>query len=200
MTAASQPRSTNASLVILGLLALVMAATRINHFAVFPDASWAVFFVAGFYLNRWMRWAFPLLLVEAVLVDYFVISSQGLSFWNHYCVSAAYWFLIPAYFGLWFGGTWLDRHFAGISLRSAGLLAASALVAVSVCFVISNGSFYWLSANVPTRSFAGWLTNMGDWYFAYLLTTCAFIGEAALIHVLVMTARRSRAAAGVAKR
>ena len=54
MTATPQPRSTNASLLILGLLALVMAATRINHFAIFPDASWAVFFVAGFYLNRWI--------------------------------------------------------------------------------------------------------------------------------------------------
>lgn len=41
------------------VLALVMAATRINHFGALPDASWAVFFLAGFYLRGSARWAFP---------------------------------------------------------------------------------------------------------------------------------------------
>ena len=51
------------------ILALVMAGTRINHFAAIPDASWAVFFVAGFYLRGSWRWAFALLIAIAVLVD-----------------------------------------------------------------------------------------------------------------------------------
>ena len=42
---------------ILSLLVLLMAGTRINHFAPIPDASWAVFFIGGFYLRDWTRWA-----------------------------------------------------------------------------------------------------------------------------------------------
>src|SRR5690606_36139481 len=59
---------------ILALLAVVMLATRINHFGALPDASWAVFFIAGFYLRGWGRWAFPLLMALAVAIDYVVIS------------------------------------------------------------------------------------------------------------------------------
>jgi len=55
-------------------LALVMAITRgtiqIHHFEAFPDASWGVFFLAGFWLRGAGRWAFPLLMAEAVLIDY----------------------------------------------------------------------------------------------------------------------------------
>ncbi|MEO6927038.1 MAG: hypothetical protein ABI129_10270, partial [Rhodanobacter sp.] len=83
---------------IFALLALVMAATRLHHFDALPDASWGVFFLAGFWLRGSARWAFPLLIAEAVLVDFFVITGSGLDFWSHYCVSPAYWFL-PAYFG-----------------------------------------------------------------------------------------------------
>src|SRR5215467_14945133 len=100
---------------IFVILALVMSATRVNHFAALPDASWAVFFAGGFYLSGdpaglralfggATRWAFPLLIAVAVLIDFFVITSQGIDFWSHYCVSAAYWFLLPAYFSLWLGG------------------------------------------------------------------------------------------------
>ena len=86
------------------ILALVMAGTRINHFAAIPDASWAVFFVAGFYLRGSWRWAFALLIAIAVLVDLLVITGQGLNFWQHYCVSPAYWFLLAAYGAMWAGG------------------------------------------------------------------------------------------------
>ena len=38
--------------IILSLLVLLMAGTRLNHFAPVPDASWAVFFIGGFYLRN----------------------------------------------------------------------------------------------------------------------------------------------------
>lgn len=167
---------------ILVVLALVMAGTRINHFGALPDASWAVFFVAGFYLRGTMRWAFPLLMALAVLVDFLVISSQGLSFWNHYCVSAAYWFLIPAYASMWAGGAVLRALDPAPGLRGLGLLASSFLVAFSACFLVSNGSFYWLSASVTMPGFGGWLENMGDWYLPYLQTAVAYAGVAAVAH------------------
>ncbi|MEP6940326.1 MAG: hypothetical protein ABI846_11230 [Rudaea sp.] len=164
---------------------LVMAGTRINHFAPLPDASWVVFFAAGFYLSRSWRWAFPLLVVEAVLVDYLVISNQGLSFWQHYCVSAAYWFLVPAYLAMWFGGSGLARVYAGLRLRELALACVAFFVAFSLCYLISNGSFYWLSDSVPMpRSMGAWLANLGDWYPSYLRSQGLYFGIGVAVHAL----------------
>jgi hypothetical protein len=189
---------------IFAILALVMTATRVNHFAALPDASWAVFFVAGFYLRGSARWAFPLLIALAVLIDFVVITSQGIDFWSHYCVSAAYWFLLPAYFSLWFGGAMLRRLYAGLSVRALGLLGAFLLVAVSTCYLISNGSYYWLSdgwlAAGNVRSFAGWIENLGDWYVPYLRTSAIYVGIAAALHVGIAAAVRSVSGVDSARR
>jgi hypothetical protein len=168
------------------LLGLVMAATRMNHFGALPDASWAVFFLGGFWLRGSARWAFPLLMAEAVLVDFVVIHGQGIDFWSHYCVSVAYWFLIPAYFSMWLGGSVLARHARALDLRSLGLLAGSLLVAVTACQLISQGSFYWLSDSVPQpRSIEGWFANFADWYLPYLRTSAIYVALGAALHVVV---------------
>jgi hypothetical protein len=158
--------SNDLRLGIFLILGLLMAATRSHHFAVVPDASWAVFFVAGFYFSSADKaantgtlsgrtgslLAFTLLMALAVLTDFFVIRGQGIDFWSHYCVSPAYWFLVPSYAILWFGGAWLHARSRGLHLRDLGLLAASAVVAASACYLVSNGSFYWISASVPWLS------------------------------------------------
>lgn len=188
---------------ILAALALVMIATRStllrDHLFPLPDASWAAFFVAGFYFSSGRRErfyglfsrsfalaSFVLLMALAVLIDYVVISAQGIGFWQHYCVSPAYWFLLPSYAALWLGGAFLRAHYRGLHARELGLLAASALVAASVCYLISNGSFYWLSASVPSRSFAGWMENLGDWYRPFMQTTLAYVAVAAVVHGLAV--------------
>jgi hypothetical protein len=173
------------------LLALVMAATRLHHFGALPDASWGVFFLAGFWLRGSARWAFPLLIAEAVLIDFFVITGQGIDFWSHYCVSAAYWFM-PVYFGaLWFGGSWLAKHQVGLHLQTLGLAVVALLVSEAVCYLISNGSFYWLSATVPQpRNLASWFVNLGDWYLWFLDTTVRYVGIGAVLHVLVVQLAR----------
>ena len=180
---------------ILAILAMVMLATRVNHFAALPDASWAVFFVAGFYLRGSMRWAFPLLMALAVLIDFFVITSQGIDFWSHYCVSIAYWFLVPAYLALWLGGSLLRSVYRGLGVRELALLAVALVVSVSVSYVLSNGSYYWLSDTWmdagKLRSFGGWVENLGDWYLPYLRTSAMYVGIVAAIHAGVVLAVRS---------
>lgn len=173
-------------------LALVMAVTRMHHFDVLPDASWAVFFLAGFWLRGSARWAFPLLMAEAVLVDFVVITHQGINFWSQYCVSPAYWFLIAAYGALWLGGSWLARHQLGLRLPTLGLAVLALLVSEAVCYLISNGSFYWISANVPApRSFGAWFVNMGDWYLPFLEVTALYVAVGAVLHVLVTQLSRT---------
>jgi len=176
------------------VLALVMLATRVNHFERLPDASWALFFLGGFYLRGDGVRAFPALMALAVLVDWLVIRASGLSFWAHYCVSAAYWFLLPSYLVLWLGGAMLRRGHDGVSLAAGGRLLAWFGLSVSACFLLSNGSFYWLSDVVPGRSLSGWLVNLGDWYLPYLYTAGMYTGLAAVLHMVVAALAGRRAA------
>jgi hypothetical protein len=201
--------SNDLRLGIFLILGLLMAATRSHHFAVVPDASWAVFFIAGFYFSsadgvkaapsggtssrRSSLLAFALLMALAVLTDFFVIHGQGIDFWSRYCVSPAYWFLVPSYAALWFGGAWLRARSRGLQPRDLGLLVTSSVVAASACYLVSNGSFYWISASVPARSFGGWIENLGDWYLPFVQTTLMYIGIAAALHAATMLAAHSLA-------
>ena len=184
--------------IILSLLVLLMAGTRLNHFAPVPDASWAVFFIGGFYLRNWTRWAFPLLMGLAVVVDWTVISNQGMSFWQHYCVSAAYWMLIPAYFAMWTGGMLLRRYYRSANLKSLGMLAATVIGSVALCHLIAQGSFYWISASVAEPTFAGWAKNYSDWLLPYMQSAAMYIGAAALVQVVAEAISKQPAAGRVA--
>jgi hypothetical protein len=175
-------------------LALVMAVTRI-HLSLLRhdvwDASWGVFFLAGFWLRGQARWALPLLLLEAFVVDYVVISGQGIDFFGHYCVSPGYWFLAPAYAALWLGGSWLAKRQQGTGLATLALAVPALLVSEAACYLISNGSFYWLSSSVPApRSLGAWLANLGDWYLPFLGTTAAYVALGAVVHVLAVQLSR----------
>ncbi|MBE2210235.1 MAG: hypothetical protein IAE66_01415 [Xanthomonadaceae bacterium] len=181
-----EPRSRGADLSILIALALVMVATRFNHFAAIPDASWAVFFVGGFYLRRWTKWAFPLLMALAVFIDWAVITSQGIDFWSHYCVSPGYWMLVPAYFSLWFGGMWLAKQEGSIGAR-LGKLALAVVASVAACQLFAQGGFYWLSDVVADKTVAGWAKNYFDWVGPYLMTTAMYVGGALALHVTAYT-------------
>ncbi len=175
--------ATTQRLFILFVLALLMAASRAQVFDHFspPDASWAVFFSAGFQLRGWGRWAFPLLMALAVAVDWYVIAGQGIDFWNHYCVSAAYWCLVPAYGALWAGGSWVRRHYTGASWAALGRLAAAFVASVLVCHLIAQGSFYWVSDSVTSPSLAGWWKNYSDWLPPYLAVAGVYVGIAAAL-------------------
>lgn len=180
---------------IFALLVAVMAATRINHFAVVPDASWAIFLAAGFYLRGSARWAFPVLMAEAVLIDFAVIHSQGIGFWDAYCISPAYWCLIAAYGALWLGGSQLRRHYSGTNLRSLGIAVLALIASVTVCQLIAQGSFYWMSEHIAgARSITGWARNFADWYLPYLATTAMYAGLGAMVHASVCLLTRQQSA------
>lgn len=183
MTAITERSRTPATLILITLIVL-MAGTRLHHFDPIPDASWAVFFIGGFYLRRWTAWAFPLLMALAVVVDYYVISSQGMNFWQHYCMSPAYWFLIPAYFAMWAGGAIARRLVTRNDGRALAITAVSLLVAVIVCHLLSQGSFYWISSVVAEPTFAGWWKNYSDWFPLYLRTTAMYVGAAVVVHLV----------------
>ncbi|MBW8310427.1 MAG: hypothetical protein K0M64_00210 [Rhizobium sp.] len=186
MTLTRRPR-----LALFAALAVLMAATRLNHFGAVPDASWAVFLLAGFYLAGSVRWAFPALMVLAVAVDYVVITGSGLSFWSHYCVSPGYWCLLPAHFALWAAGTGLARFGQGQPLRQLAGLAPAVLGGVALCHLFAQGGFYWLSSSVAAPTVAGWAKNYADWFLPYLGTTALYVGLAVVVHALVLPMLRA---------
>ena len=171
-------------LVVAGLI-LVMAATRFNHFGSavsLPDASFAVFFLCGLYLARFTRAStivFIALLLEAGLVDYYATSVQGISDW---CMTPAYWFLIPTYGSLWFVGHWFAaRH----TMEGKGLigLALTAGAASSFAFVFSNASFYLFSERFNDMSAIEYASRVAQYYGSYVSVALLYIACAVAMHM-----------------
>src|SRR5690606_16054432 len=124
-----------------------------------------------------------LLMALAMGIDWMVISRQAASFWDHYCVSAAYWGLVPAYGLLWAGGSWLRGRYTGASAAQAGRLLGAFLVAVVACQFIAQGTFYWYSGVVAEPTIAGWWKNFLDWLPGYMGTAAAYTAIATALQV-----------------
>lgn len=161
---------------ILGLAAL-MALTRFHHFAPLPDASLAVFFLAGLFLAS--PWAFALFLAEAGLIDYLAVTYGGVSSW---CITPAYPFLVPTYGALWLGGRFSRRYvqdMAGIAAIFA-ILSASTLIA----FGISNLSFYAFSGYFAELDLKPYAASVLPYLVPYLGTPSVYIA-------FILAARRA---------
>jgi len=172
--------TSNCSALVL-MLAAAMLATRQIDPGVLPDASWAVFFLGGFILGS--RYLFALFMALAVAVDYIATQHLGVS---SYCLSRAYLFVLPAYATLWWGGYRSARHWQRAeSLRSCARLGITLVAAVSLCFLISNASFYWLGGRVAAPHLAGWLANFRQWYGYFLAVPCAYVALAAGAYALL---------------
>ena len=174
--------------VLFGGLALLMLATRYHHFGDalhLPDASLAVFFLAGALLTSIA--AFPLLLLEAGLIDYLAMSVNGVSDW---CFSPAYWFLIPTYACLWLGGRWSPSIYA---LTSGQVIAVCAIfvVATSLAFIISNGSFYALSGKFQDLNLLEYGTRVVKYYPPYIFNAFLYTASAVIAVGLWQKFRKS---------
>ncbi|MEG2805560.1 hypothetical protein [Stenotrophomonas sp.] len=175
---------------VLSVLVLLMIATRVNHFMAIPDASWAVFFIGGFYLRQWTRWAFPLLMGLAIVIDVVVISRTGQAYLQHYCVSPGTWMLLPAYFSLWAGGMLLGHGYQGARWATLGKGVALLVAAVALCHLFAQGGFYWSSDSVAAPTVAGWLKNYSDWFLPYLRTAAIYVGLAAALQLTTEQVRK----------
>jgi hypothetical protein len=167
--------------IILIALFSLMAATRSHHFATathLPDASWAVFFLAGCYLRS--AWMFVGLLALAGLADALAIGWFGVS---DYCVSAAYGLLVPAYGALWLAGRWYaGRHQP--QAATLPVLAMALLAGTALCELLSGGGFYFLSGRSTDTSLAGYVSQFLNYYPASLQGTALYVAIAALIHAV----------------
>ncbi len=165
------------------LLALLMLATRFHHTgtsALLPDASVAVFFLAGLWHGR--PQGFMLLLALAVGIDYVATSHMGVS---DFCLSPAYIFLAPTYAALWYSGVFSQR-FTETSWQHTGYQLMCLVAATGVAFFISNGSFFLLSENITDRSFAAYVDGVQAYFPAYLQYSVLYGVVAMIINFMVL--------------
>lgn len=174
------------TIAIFATLAVLMAATRFHHFGSaisLPDASLAIFFLGGLYLTRSVRVslaAFIALIIEAGMADYYATSVQGVSDW---CMTPAYWFLIPAYGSLWLAGRWLAlRH----TMEGMGLVwfAVTAWAASSFAFLFSNATFYVFSGLFGGMGAVEFASRVTQYYVSYVSVALLYIACAVGIQMV----------------
>ncbi|CAA6827654.1 MAG: Unknown protein [uncultured Thiotrichaceae bacterium] len=174
----------NQQLLIGGFLLLAMILTRgglVNHI---QDMSWAVFFIAGFYLRKYI--AFPVFFLAALAVDLVVIKVQG---GDNYCFTPSYAMLVPAYFSMWFAGRWLSTNYRE-DARGLLNLAGAAIIGTAACFLISNAGFYAFSGRFGEMSMLEYVSHVDQYMPMYMQTTLLYVGAAALLHVAVGQTRK----------
>lgn len=171
------------------VLILLMIATRGQHAASLqhlPSASWAVFFLAGFYLRP--AWPFPLLLGLAVALDFAAIRWGGVS---GYCVTPAYALLLPAYASLWLAGRgYARRH----QERPATLLPLTGYVlgGALVCELISSGGFYYFGGRYSEPSLAEFGSRLVQYFPGSLANLAFYVALAVVVHAALAATSRIR--------
>jgi hypothetical protein len=170
------------SRLLIGIaLAALMAATRGQQLAPLgqhlPDASLAVFFLAGLYLGG-LR-VFLALFALATVIDLTAIGWGGVS---GYCLTPAYWLLIPAYGSVWAAGRWFGRRHQ-VSGSSLPVLAGVLLVGGIAAEAFASGGFYLFSGRFAEPGLAGLAHSLVDYLPGTLLALFAYVGIAALVHL-----------------
>lgn len=186
-------------------LVLLLIATRSEHFATLhslPSASWAVFLLAGVYLRP--VWVLPGLFALVWAMDFapYLISDASLAEIidgdQAFCLTPAYFFLLPAYGALWLAGRWFARRYR-FEWRTLLPLTTAALAGAAVCDLFSSGGFYFYSG----RFAAPTLTEFGARLVAYLPSMLAsfafYLGIAILVHVALVLIRGAHSARRVAE-
>lgn len=177
---------------LLGLfLVALMAATRGQHFAVLslPDASLAVFFLAGVWLRP--AWAFPVLFGVSALIDAVAVGWAGV---GAACITPAYALLVPAYGALWAAGRWYTaRHRLAWSTLAplAGAVAAGGILSE----IFSTGGYYLFSGAFAAPTFQGVIAGVLKYLPATLIHLAFYVGLAAAAYLAFALHRDGRAGA-----
>ena len=170
--------------IALGLLTAVTRGQHATGFAhALPDASLAVFFLAGLYVRP--AWAFGVLFAEGLLIDLAAVSWGGVS---GFCLSPAYLFLVPAYGAMWGAGRWYAKRFRPAA-RTVLPLAGVVLLAASAAELLASGSFYLLSGRFADVTLAGLGSRLIEYFPTTLGALALYIGLAAAVHAAISSIR-----------
>ncbi len=172
--------------LIIGIvLATLLVLTRSQHFADLhhlPGASWAVFFLAGVYIQS--RWGLAAFFGIAFSLDFSVYMSGV----NISCFTPAYGMLLPAYASLWMAGRWYAKQH-DLTFSHLLLLGGAVLVGTFSCELFSSGGFYLFSGKFEP-SFSEFAGRLVQYYPSYLGSTALYVTVAAMIHSIIAGVQR----------
>lgn len=169
--------------IVAVLLMLLMAATRIHHFGIgtiAPDASTAVFFLAGLMLAG--PFWFAVLAAEAIVLDAVAIGIIGIA---AACLTLGYWTLFAGYLALWFAGR-LGRTGELFDVAAAGRLLVLAFVGVVAFFVLSNIGYYFGAGFDQTMGAAEYISRVSGYFMNYLASTLAYAAAGVAVFALAL--------------
>lgn len=165
----------------VALLAL-MAVTRVGHFGSvisLPDATLAVFLLGGLWLGGAIF--FVALLAAVVGIDVALAQTATAAGW---CLTPAYWGLLPTYGVMWLAGHWLARSGAEPDIAA---YAAVSLGAVAVAFLISNVTFWAFSGHFGDMPLADYAQAVARHFPPYLGSAALYLGLGWLVRRLLIT-------------
>jgi len=160
--------------IFLSLLVL-LALTRWGHFGTrlsLPDASLAVFLLGGLWLARARAGGlgyFAALMLCAFAIDVYLAQTATEAGW---CLTPAYWGLLPTYAVMWFTGRWLalsERGSKPLPFALAGLAATGA------AFVISNVTFWAFSGQFGAMGAVEYAQAVARYFPPYLGSTALYL-------------------------
>lgn len=175
------------------LLAVLMAATRIHHFGVgtiAPDASTAVFFLAGLMLASplWL----VLFAVLAIGLDAVALGIIGVA---DACMTVGYWLLFAGYLALWYAGR-LGRRIEKLDVFQGGRLLLLAAGGTVLFFVLSNVGYYFGGGFGESMGAAEYITRVQRYFPYYFIATLAYAAAGiAVFEIAMRLFARSRLAA-----
>jgi len=153
------------------VLATLLAVTRFDHFGAIPDASLAVFLFGGMLLGG--AGAFAGLFALAFVTDLAAIEMEA---WRAYCMTPAYWGLVPTYALLWLGGAWLARRAEPLALGRLGL---AGVLLFSSAFLVSNLS-WWAFSHRFDMALSDFWPAVARYYPPYVAAGLLYLGVGAL--------------------
>jgi len=165
------------------LLGVLMAATRVHHFgigAIAPDASTAVFFLAGLLLASPL-W-FVLFSVLAVALDAFALGIAGVA---DACMTPGYWLLFIGYLVLWFAGR-LGRRIERLDLRQGFRLLLLAVGGTALFFVLSNVGYYFGGGFNESMGAAEYVQRVQVYFPHYLGTTLVYVAAGVAVFAIAV--------------
>jgi hypothetical protein len=173
---------------LLLVLALAMAATRVSHFGtseLLPDASLAVFLVGGMLLSGWQ--CFAILFAVAFGADVLSAQTAEEAGW---CLTPAYWGLLPTYAVLWLAGRKIGKYEAPSFVRDAGISVG----AIALAFVISNATWFAFSNTLGGMNAADFTLTVAKYFPPYLGSAMLYLAPLWLGWKLARMASENKAA------
>lgn len=165
---------------VFAILTFLMIATRGHHFSTFsqlPSASTAIFFIAGMYLrNIKSFWFFYILSIAIDLTSSYIRGEFGS------CLTVSYPALAISYAVMFTAGYYsrANWHMHSALFNIAKVLLAL-VIASSIAFFISNGSYYAFSGNFTQLSWAEYTTRVAKYYLRSFSNPIFYVVSAIVI-------------------